>query len=237
MSFIEKFQKNLGLLGQTITRIPVERTGLTRRRVEELIAKHGHEIKQVMAQSQTEHVEYGAMLCIPSQVLPFQFIRGEGFVKLGCVTRGKPYQVRVGDCHNGVYPVGTIHTHWQVDVFSPEDVSLGIQKELLTCLVFSRNGTTHLRCISPWLFKEYPMRTRAWIISALNQTDLAYKKIVDLGKKYSREWELYNQGKLRFDELSSSAKAAYTEFKHYNTIINTMQPTVEKLLDAYEVEL
>lgn len=240
MSFLDKFQQNLNLLlGRTheVALIPrYELMGSTRQRVEELKANFGDEIKHLMEQSRAEELEYGAMLCTPGITKPEQFIKGEGSIKLGCITRGQPYSVGIRDCHNST-PLGTLHTHWQVDVFSPEDIVLGTRKELITCLAFSRNGNTYLRCISPWLYQQYPFKTRAWILSALNQTDFAYKKIVELAKQYGWEWEPYVQGRKKFEELSPSAQAAYNSFRYYNSIVNTMQPSVEKLLDAFEVTL
>ena len=241
MSFLEKFQQNLNLLlGQTheVDLIPrYELMGSTKQRVEELKANFGDEIKHLMEQSKAEELEYGAMLCTPGTTKPEQFIKGEGSIKLGCITRGQPYSVGIRDCHDSVYPVGTIHTHYQVDVFSSEDIVLGIRKELLTCLVYKRNGAAYLRCLSPWLWNDYPMRTKAWILSALNQTDQAYKKVVELAKRWGHEWEPYTQGRIRFENMSPEAQHAYGSFQYYNAIINTMQPSVEKLLDVTETQL
>ena len=241
MAFLEKFQQNLNLLlGQThkVALIPrYELMGSTKQRVEELKANFGDEIKHLMEQSRAEEHEYGAMLCTSSIIQPSEFARGQGSVKVGCVVRGNPYSVQIRDCHNGVAPIGTIHSHWAVDVFSPEDIVLGIRKELLTCLVYKRNGTTYLRCLSPWLWNDYPMRTKAWVLSALNQTDQAYKKMVELAKRWGHEWEPYTQGRIRFENMNPEAQQAYSSFQYYNAIISTMQPSVEKLLDVMETQL
>ena len=153
MALLERFRRNMQTFWDLWGR-PVEKQGSSRfvTSNETLILKssHGPELKRLIEEAERQGREVGVMLC--------QSPTGE--LHLSHPSWGQRSTVTVRDCR-GMTPAGSFHVHLRgVDVFSPPDLDVAIQKEQLSCVGYMKDGVPMMKCITPRKFYEYPLTER-----------------------------------------------------------------------------
>jgi len=125
----------------------------------ELKSRHGPKLKQMIAESELEGHEVGAMLC-----------RSPSGVHLSRTCYGRRETVTVTDCHDGLSPLGSFHVHLRgAGIFSVPDLELAIRKEELSCLGYTKAGVPMLKCITPKRYHELPSESKTWVKQSLDQ--------------------------------------------------------------------
>lgn len=159
MALLERFRRNLRLLLGVETEGFVGSNPTPAETTLELKQRHGPELKRLIEEAERQGHEVGVMLC--------QSPTGE--LHLSHPSWGQRSTVTVRDC-GGRHTAGSFHVHLRgVDVFSPPDLDVAIQKEQLSCVGYMKDGVPMMKCITPQKFYEYPLTERMNIRSQLSQ--------------------------------------------------------------------